>query len=155
LAAFQEHVRQNVSSRDFKRVRTLKANSLYLSATDLRQRMVSDAFRILSIDGAHSWYHTVSDLTLADSVIRPGGVVIVDDITNCGWPGVMEGVARYLLLSAKRRLFPFAIGRNKLWLTTPEYHELYLNQAMSDANPVYAPYEKRMSEFFGTKVAGF
>jgi hypothetical protein len=111
--------------------------------------------RIFSIDGAHSWQHTVSDLALADDLVTSGGVVIVDDILNSGWPGVVNGVARYLLLSANRRLFPFMIGLNKLWFTTPDYHERYLAFASSDAVGVQQGHAKRVSDFFGSKVVGF
>jgi hypothetical protein len=156
LTLFKQNVRNNVSADAVSRLQIIRGDSLYLNPSDIRTHMACKRLRILSIDGAHSWHHTASDLSLADALIQPGGIVLVDDITNSGWPGVMDGVARYLLLSERRRLFPFGIGRNKLWLTTPDYHDHYLKLALSDdANPVQPPYEKRVSEFFGTKVVGF
>jgi hypothetical protein len=69
-------------------------------------------------------------MMLATQVCTAGAVIIVDDITNAGWPGVMEGVARYFLLNPDIKLFPFLMTQNKLWLTTYDYHHQYFEHAL-------------------------
>jgi hypothetical protein len=155
LDVFVEHVRQNVGDQALRRLRIVKGDSLYLNPDDLRPHMATGRFRLLSIDGAHSWYHTASDLALADALSHSGSIVVLDDITNAGWPGVMNGMARYLLLTPDRRLEPFMMSENKLWFTTRDYHERFLAHAVSDVVPVNPGRLKRVSEFFGTRIVGF
>lgn len=128
------------------------SDSMMLRTDQIRERLRSDGIRLFSIDGAHSHFHTVHDLRLAEELIVPGGIVIVDDILNGGWPGVFEGVARYLLLSGERRLFPFMIGGNKLWLTTYDAHAEYLAH-VADDQTLLPP--RRVTNFFGVDVVGF
>jgi hypothetical protein len=70
-------------------------------------------YSLFSIDGCHTALHTCNDLMFAESVLVPGGIVIVDDISNMSWMGVFEGVCKYLS-SPNPRLAPFAVGLNKL-----------------------------------------
>jgi Methyltransferase domain len=58
----------------------LEADSIALVADDLLSRIGRP--RLFSIDGGHTVEHTVSDLSLASSVIVGGGVVILDDYYN-------------------------------------------------------------------------
>ena len=128
------------------------ADSMMLRADQIRTSLKNSGIRLFSLDGAHSHFHTVHDLRLAEELTVPGGIVLVDDISNCGWPGVIEGVARYLLLSAERRLFPFMIGGNKLWLTTYDTHAEYLAYVVEDQT-LLPP--RRVTNFFGVDVVGF
>ncbi len=133
-------------------VALMVADSMMLRPDQIRARLKNDGIRLFSIDGAHSHFHTVHDLRLAEDLVVPGGIVIVDDILNGGWCGVFEGVARYLLLSAERRLFPFMIGGNKLWLTTYDAHAEYLAHVAADQT-LLPP--RRVTNFFGVDVVGF
>jgi hypothetical protein len=121
-------------------------DSLYLTPEIIRRNLPNGRARIISIDGAHSHFHTVHDMRLAESLLGPGGIVMVDDITNGGWPGVMEGVSRYFLLSSEIRLFPFMLTLNKLWLTTYDYHRIYLDYARQHISP------GRVTNFFGSET---
>ncbi len=145
----------NVSKSDMDRLRLIPGDSLHLRPDDIRAHMASSGLRLFSIDGAHSWFHTAGDLRLADELIAPGGVVVLDDILNGGWPGVMDGMARYLLLSPTRRLSPFMIANNKLWLTTFDHHARFIDFAMSDEIKLAPHQQKRISEFFGKPIVGF
>ena len=80
---------------------------------------------------------------------------MVDDITNSGWPGVMEGVARYFLLGSERRLLPFMMSLNKLWLTTCDYHKLYLDFALKHVRVTRTGQQKRTTNFFGCDMVGW
>lgn len=83
------------------------------------------SLRFLSIDGGHTAEHTINDLEIANELISNQGVVILDDILNHHWLGVIEGVAKYL--ERRPTLVPFAIGRNKLYLAKLSYQRFYFN----------------------------
>jgi len=119
-ALHQKHIRNGAE------LVLLKGDSLYLNTQDLFKASKQNRYRLFSIDGGHTHYHMTNDLFLVESVLDHGGIVIVDDYTNAGWPGVAEGVARYFLLSPNRRLAPFFTHWNKLLLTTESRHESVL-----------------------------
>ena len=105
----------------------IKEDSLKLHPAKLQKLGVGEC-RMVSIDGGHEHYHVTSDLATAASLMPHGGIAIVDDYTNQGWPAVAEGVARYFLLSSFQPLSPFMIGSNKLLLTTTSMHcEVFQN----------------------------
>lgn len=82
--------------------------------------------RIMSVDGGHYVDAVVNDLTMAAALLVDGGLIIVDDYTNMlEWPGVREGVAQYFYSRSDKRLAPFAIIANKLFITTASHHEKY------------------------------
>jgi len=89
------------------------------------QNMGFPAFRMFSVDGGHTFELTNSDLMLASCLIHPGGVVIVDDFVNVAWSGVVDSVVTYL--HAHPSVAPVLWGCNKLYLTSSEYHEMYMN----------------------------
>lgn len=130
----------------------IPADSMMLRADDVRKHLKNDGIRMFSVDGAHSHFHTVHDMKLAEELVVPGGIVIVDDIQNAGWCGVIEGVGRYFLLSAERRLYPFMIGGNKLWLTTYDAHAEYLAHVVGHTG-LLPP--SRVTNFFGSNCVGF
>lgn len=82
------------------------------------------SMRFISIDGGHTVEHTVSDLKLAERLVKNEGVVILDDILNYHWLGVIEGAGRFL--DTYPTLVPFAIGHNKLYLCKLSYQGFYL-----------------------------
>jgi hypothetical protein len=100
------------------RLNFVKGDSLFLTPADLLKASDGQKYRLFSIDGGHTHYHTINDILLAEAVLCHGGVIIVDDYTNAGWPGVAEGVARYFLQSPRRHLAPVLSQWNKLILTT-------------------------------------
>jgi len=100
----------------------LKGDSLNVTQADMLSASDGHRYRLLSIDGGHTHYHTVNDMLLAESVLCHGGVVILDDYTNAGWPGVAEGVGRYFLQTPRRTLAPFFLHWNKLLMTTESMH---------------------------------
>ena len=81
--------------------------------------------RLISVDGGHTVEHTISDLTLAEKLISNEGVVILDDIMNHHWLGVIEGAFRYI--DRRPTLLPFAIGQNKLYFAKLSFRDYYYN----------------------------
>jgi hypothetical protein len=140
------------------RVSYVLGDSMFLEKDRLLSEIGQQRFRLFSIDGAHSAGHTVNDLKLASEVIAPGGIVFLDDIQNWGWPGVIEGFARYMLLNDHHRLVPFFLYGNKLLLTTPGYHGFYLDKAIEIPRRrglVTPNVDYRISNFFGYAVLGY
>jgi hypothetical protein len=82
---------------------------------ELRARDLGRRFSFCHIDGGHSRRETLSDLTLADSILMPGGLVALDDYFNAQFPGVSEGVAEFML-GHPGALRPIAIGFSKVLL---------------------------------------
>ena len=80
--------------------------------------------RLFSVDGGHSAEVVGHDLALAEASLAPGGVVILDDAFNDHWPGVMTGLAGFLL-GGTAAIRPFAIGPNKVFLCDPALAERY------------------------------
>jgi hypothetical protein len=99
------------------------------SSFDLRaDDILRDAgkIRLFSVDGGHTAECAFNDVSIAGTVLSDGGIAIIDDYFNADWPGVSEGVGRYLAMP-DARLRPLAISPNKLFLTTrgtiPPYAE--------------------------------
>jgi hypothetical protein len=81
-------------------------------------------FRVASIDGGHTPVHVVHDTMLATKVVRPGGILIVDDFYNPNFPGVTEGVYR-LLWGSDIVFVPILVTRKKLFLGHVSYLPRY------------------------------
>ncbi|KXS19714.1 hypothetical protein M427DRAFT_66872 [Gonapodya prolifera JEL478] len=109
----------------------VKSSSLNIKAP----KVVSSVggVRFFSVDGGHDAMVAYNDLVIAGNSLVDGGIISVDDWYNPNiWAGVTEGVFRYmsaqqLLPGVLPPLIPFLHIENKLLLTTPGYHQMYLN----------------------------
>jgi Methyltransferase domain len=99
-----------------------QGDSTTLSGETVRQ-LAGGAVRFFSIDGGHTESITKHDLETAEQAIGEGGVIILDDCFNSGWPGVVTGVARFL--EGHHVVRPFAIGSNKTLFASEEYCRIY------------------------------
>lgn len=100
LARFHDHLDLHVIAGDSRAV----------SAADLPRDLA-----FAHVDGGHSEEETFHDVALAAEASLAGGLVAVDDYFNPSFPGVSEGVVRYLL-ERPGELVPIAIGHNKVLL---------------------------------------
>jgi hypothetical protein len=125
LQMFSGHL--NNYGIDMSKVTIIESSSLTLSPVDFTSRGLPP-FRLLSVDGGHYYSAVLSDLRLAALTIHPAGVVVVDDFFRGDWIGVGEGVLDFL---ATRQLAPFLWGCNKIYLSTPEYHDFYYSHFSS------------------------
>ncbi len=73
---------------------------------------------VISIDGDHGATAVTRDLTLAEDVLREGGLVVVDDFLNHFAVGVTEGVYAYLF-EKKIKLVPCVFIGQKLFFCLP------------------------------------
>ena len=106
--------------------------------------------RMISVDGGHTEQCTLNDLKLCDAVLRDGGVAIIDDCFDEGWPDVATGVARYCLDSSTR-LRPFAISPGKVYFTQPNHHAFYAARLRS----LHERNIRRINRMFGHEVVIF
>ena len=75
--------------------------------------------RFFHIDGGHRPEDVMTDLDTASRALHADGIVAVDDLFNPSWPGVSEGVYRFL--AARPEVFaPILIGGNKVFFARPE-----------------------------------
>jgi Methyltransferase domain len=108
------------------------------SVTANLDELIDQPVRLFSIDGGHTAEHTISDLKKAQLRLHPEGVIVLDDILNYHWLGVIEGTITFL--RTQPTLVPVAIGLNKLFLVNlsfaEKYRELFRGQAMMTKYPV-------------------
>ena len=74
---------------------------------------VGNDFSFCHIDGGHSPQETYNDLNLCCRLLKPGGLVVLDDYFNPAFPGVSEGAIQFKLEHGDQ-LTPVAIGFNKV-----------------------------------------
>jgi predicted O-methyltransferase YrrM len=71
-------------------------------------------FRLFSIDGGHTPEITCNDLRVAEQTVVDGGLVVLDDVLNSGWLGVITGLFEYWATGGT--LVPAVLVPNKLIL---------------------------------------
>ena len=97
-----------------------------------------------------------SDLENASPLLQPGGIMALDDAFNFGTPGVIEGITDFFR-EAKPALAPFAVCYNKLFVTTPDYHERYVRATLDFLDEaIWLPTCERTLEYRrGNQVGAF
>ncbi|KRA65883.1 hypothetical protein ASD79_00950 [Caulobacter sp. Root655] len=108
-------------------------------------------FQLFSVDGGHMHQHLVNDYHFAENVTAPGGAIIIDDILNGGFPGVIEGVAR-LFLQGAPRFAPLLLGHNKLIMVGLSYHRRYLEDLHARLAAAYPDMTMWRTKFFGHDI---
>lgn len=135
LSTFEAHVRK---WGDWSTVTVEVVDSSTLAA-DRVAVLAGEPVRFFSVDGGHTAEATAWDIANAEAALAAGGVLIVDDIFNEQWPGVMDGVRAHFDRGSS--LIPFAIGFNKTYFTNSvEHAERYqaaLREAFSNRLTIY------------------
>lgn len=141
---------QKYCTHEGRNVHIVTADSTTLKPRDILQTLGMKP-RFFSVDGGHTVRHVMHDIALADACIGDFGVVLVDDIHNPHWLGVVEGTCRYLLqrpvpILRRRGLVPFAVHSNKLFLCRPSAYSQYAK--------AFGEYPERPApvQFFGHTV---
>jgi hypothetical protein len=129
------------------RVTIIQESSLELEDTEFP----TTKFRLISVDGGHTGAITLSDLQLAEQCLIPGGIVVLDDILNADWLGVITGLSDYLKTGGK--LIPFALSVNKLYLTTDARFAKTYAAGLRSHFPLALV--KRNVEFFGYGIDNY
>lgn len=127
-------------------VRVVAASSLDVTPATARETF--GEARMFSVDGGHTAEITRHDLTVAEAAVAERGVVVLDDLLNGHWLGVLTGTSDYL--RGGGGLVPFAYSANKLYLApstavAAEY-AAHLRRALPDL------LGKRDVEFFAATI---
>src|SRR5262249_15983947 len=112
---FEGHMRAHFPDM-LDRVKIVACDSMSITP-GTAAAMLSGRVRLFSVDGGHTVAHVVNDLSIAQEVLVSSGIVLLDDFLGPMWPSVSEGFFKYMSI-ANRRLAPFLIFQNKLFLTT-------------------------------------
>lgn len=120
------------------------------SSFDLTPADIPGPVRLFSVDGGHTSECVQNDLALADQVLAPHGVVILDDYFNPCWPDVSVGTNIYLTSQAAN-LLPFAISPSKLYLARPEFVGEYADETARR----WHAYRDAENKMFGVDVASY
>ena len=134
---------------DLGRIQLVKANSLDLDSDQVRQ-VLGGGVRLFSVDGGHTAALTYRDLQTASGALAEGGIVILDDYFNDQWPGVAEGALRFLI-DHPERLFPVAIGGNKVFFGASAEWAARYQEALARSGPG----AHKISELSGKPVLVF
>jgi Methyltransferase domain len=150
--AFRQNVTRYCARPDL--VSEMPRDSLAIGPSDVLSIIERfSIFQVFSVDGGHTPEHVVNDYGIASQVTHPGGFIIVDDILNAAWPGVIEGIARLFLLG-RPKFVPLCIGLNKLILTGLSYHKDYLRFVNQECFPSRS-ISHGTAKLFGHEVATF
>jgi predicted O-methyltransferase YrrM len=127
------------------------------SSADLTPEELPRRCRIFHIDGSHESQAVLQDLRLASSALVEGGCAVLDDISNEEYPGVSDGLYRFLYEEGAP-LIPVVFGFGKLVVTHPEVHDAYMDWFHSEKwrahlrGPGFAGYDTRV---FGRDVYAY
>jgi hypothetical protein len=130
---------------DLTFIQTIEGASSSVSVNAL-----GNQFSFCHIDGGHSPEETYNDLNLCCQLLRPGGLLALDDYFNPAFPGVSEGAVQFKLEQGDQ-LKPVAIGFNKV-LFQKNGTDLDLPMAFSLTFPMI-PHER--SVLWGREVNHF
>jgi len=119
---FLSNINTYVKTQD--NLKVIKSDSSVLDGHQITE-LAGGKIRLFSIDGSHTLEMTYHDLTTASEAIAPGGIIILDDYFNEAWPGVSEGTHRFFREQTSPTIIPFAVGGNKVFLTTPSMSSVY------------------------------
>lgn len=129
----------------------VSSNSLDVSSISLIER-AGGQFRLFSIDGGHEAGTVFHDLNVAAGALCHGGVILLDDFFNEGWPGVADGTCQFFTAGNFPDLVPFAVAQNKVLIGSRSYAENYRQGLMS---VLKEQTKTRESTLFGHRVTYF
>jgi hypothetical protein len=123
-SVFEGHIRTHFPEM-LDRVKIVSCDSMSITPNTAWTKLSERGIRLFSIDGGHTTAHVVNDLSIAQEILVGSGIVLLDDFLGPMWPSVSEGFFHYMS-TANRRLAPFLIFQNKLFLTTFSEHDQVL-----------------------------
>jgi predicted O-methyltransferase YrrM len=82
-----------------------KVDTRTISAADLRARLPAGKARFIHVDGEHVPASLANDLALAHAVMRPDGVIALDDMLHPGYPTLITTVLEFLERHPEMRVF--------------------------------------------------
>jgi Methyltransferase domain len=128
----------------FTRLRVFECPSSELSASQ-----VGRGQRLFHVDGGHLLEEALGDLRLAAEVLHERGAIVIDDPFRPDWPGVTEGILRFL--DEADDFVPIAMGFNKLVLVRRDARADY-SDALATPQLVWSYFDRQI---YSTKTLPF
>jgi hypothetical protein len=124
--------RRALCSENLKRVNPDfdRVDILAMTSFDLTPGQIASPIRLFHVDGGHFAEEAASDLEFAASVLHPNGAIVLDDPFRIEWPGVTEGVLRFLEKAPEFGVV--ALGFNKMVLVRHQARPAYCRTITSD-----------------------
>jgi len=98
-------------------------------------RELEGACRFIHVDSSHTFETTTAELAMAERLLAPGGLLVLDDFTNLDYPQVAAATYRYLYTSGSG-LMIFLIAGVKAYLCRredfPRYGDYVLRRLMDE-----------------------
>jgi len=116
--------KRNMKKIGVEDIHIIEGDSMMISPSDVLS--VVGKSRLISIDGGHSKQTTLSDLFLSKSLITTKGLIILDDIFNTDWLGVVS--AHFEFMSLQNDIVPIAYKSNKLIYSLSEDRNWWVDQ---------------------------
>jgi hypothetical protein len=101
-----------------------KCTSQDLRSQDVYNLIGGKLARLIHIDGSHERDDVLWDLEVAEPLLTPSGILVIDDFFNPHDAGVTEAVFRFQILNP-RPLLPIAYVGNKLFMCRHTYSNYY------------------------------
>jgi predicted O-methyltransferase YrrM len=61
-----------------------------------------DSFDLAYVDGSHTELDTMTDLVMSFNLLKPGGIMLVDDFDQPAFPGVRAAVDKFATIYSSR-----------------------------------------------------
>ncbi|MET9133199.1 class I SAM-dependent methyltransferase [Streptomyces antibioticus] len=72
---------------------------------DVRSRVSDRSYGVVVVDGDHSAAGVAADLEWAETLVAPGGIVVLDDFGHPKWPGIKEAFDKHMAAGTTRFTF--------------------------------------------------
>jgi hypothetical protein len=128
---FQSAVDRYAKNPD--RVKVIQKDTLDLRVSDLGEHQ----FSLVSIDAGHSPVHVINDLELSAGLLASNGIVLLDDVFNADYAGVVTGAVQYFLRD-NIRIVPVAHGFGKLLCCHVSYKQQLFNDLLAQQSQLRA-----------------
>ena len=106
--------------------KVFQKNSLTLTSAD-----IGENYRFFHVDGGHNPDEALGDLRLAAECLHEKGVIALDDPFRTEWPGVTEGLIRFL--DEWSDFEAVIVGCNKILLTRKPASSMYTDEFESQS----------------------
>ncbi len=102
----------------WKRLKALRVDSRFLLVKDFSEVPKNRFFDLIHVDGEHSEGAALRDLEMADKLLKPRGVIVIDDLNNFWHPGVASALHMFMVSNDYRM---FAITASKGYLARRDF----------------------------------
>lgn len=125
---------------------------VFARASDqLTPDQIGRPYRLFHVDGGHLCEEALSDLRLGAAVLSDRGAIVVDDPFSAAWPGVTEGILRFL--DERADFSPLILGYNKLVLVPTAARPVY-EASITDGETWWRYFDHRVYELKVLPIAG-